>query len=321
MTDTPPKFVRPKDIDNRSSFGQRVQWRLETVAWDVIYWAPMKMLGPDRASNFCGWLMRKIGPKLSQHKTTVRNLRLAFPDWTDAQIEQTAVDAWESAGRTAGELPHLPKIDPYTSGRVEVVGVHHLDAINDSGKGAVLISGHFANWEIMSAALCTRIPRTVMTYRALNNPHIDRRVSDVRHAYGTGTFAPKGIGTRELMRALSRGAPIALMNDQKFREGIPVDFFGYPAMTAPGPTRLALKYGVPMVLVSTLRTGPARFRVEFHEPFIPEKTGDTDADVLKTVKRINAFIEQKVRDAPGQWFWQHRRWPKEAWREAEAKRD
>ena len=174
MTDTPPAYVRPKDIDNRASFWQRIQWRLETVGWDVIYWWPMKLLGPDKASDFGGWLLKKIGPMLSQHKTMLRNLKLAFPDWTEAEIERTAMAAWESAGRTVGELPHLPAIDPYTSGRVDVVGVERLDEINASGKGAVFISGHFANWEIMPAAICKRIPHAVMTYRALNNPHIDR---------------------------------------------------------------------------------------------------------------------------------------------------
>jgi Kdo2-lipid IVA lauroyltransferase/acyltransferase len=102
----------------------------------------------------------------------------------------------------------------------------------------------------MPAAICKRIPHAVMTYRALNNPHIDRRINKLRHDYGTGTAAPKGIGTRELMRALARGAPIALMNDQKFREGVAAPFFGHDAMTAQGPTRLALKYGVPIVPVS-----------------------------------------------------------------------
>ncbi len=100
----PAEYVRPKDIDNRATFWQRIQWRLETIAWDVIYWAPMKALGPDRASDFGGWLVKKIGPLLSQQKTMRRNLRLAFPDWTDAQIEETALAAWESVGRTAGEI-------------------------------------------------------------------------------------------------------------------------------------------------------------------------------------------------------------------------
>lgn len=316
MPDSSPSYVRPKDIDNRASFWQRVQWRLETIAWDLIYWGPMKMLGPDKASDFGGWLLKKIGPRLSQHKTTLRNLKLAFPDWSEQKIHDTAMACWESAGRTAGELPHLPSIDPYTSGRVEIVGLDILDRIRDSKKGAVFISGHFANWEIMPATITQRIPDAVMTYRALNNPHIDRRIAELRHDYGTTVNAPKGIGTRELMRALSRGAPVALMNDQKFNEGISVPLFGHEAMTAPGPTRLALKYGVPIVPVSTERTGPARFRVEFHEPFVPEDTGNPDADIRNSVLRINAFIEEHVRKVPGQWFWQHRRWPKDAWKKA-----
>jgi len=311
-----PGYVRPKDIDNRASFWQQVQWRLETFAWDWIYWAPVRAMGPDRASNFGAWLLRKLGPRLSQHKTMRRNLKMAFPDWSEAQVEETALAAWESAGRTAGELPHLPAIDPYTSGRVEIVGLDVLDRIRDSGKGAVFISGHFANWEIMPAAITKRIPHAVMTYRALNNPHIDRRISKLRHDYGTAINAPKGIGTRELMRALGKGSPIALMNDQKFNEGIAVPFFGRDAMTAPGPTRLALKYQVPIVPVSTTRTGPARFRIEFHEPFVPENTGDHDADILRSVTRITNFLEAQVRAHPGQWFWQHRRWPKEAWKDA-----
>jgi Kdo2-lipid IVA lauroyltransferase/acyltransferase len=312
----PAEYVRPKDIDNRATFWQRVQWRLETIAWDVIYWAPMKALGPDKASDFGGWLVKKIGPLLSQQKTMRRNLRLAFPEWTDAQIEETALAAWESVGRTAGEMPHLPEIDPYTGGRVEIVGLDVLDAVRDSGKGAVFISGHFANWEIMPAAITKRIPNAVMTYRALNNPHIDKRIAELRAAYGTQVNAPKGVGTRELMRALSRGAPVALMNDQKFNEGIPVSFFGHEAMTAPGPTRMALKYKVPIVPVSTVRTGPARFRIEFHTPFVPDDTGDPEADIRRSVERISAFIEAQVRANPGQWFWQHRRWPKEAWKAA-----
>lgn len=316
MTDSAPKYIRPKDIDNRATLWQRIQWRLETLAWDVIYWTPMKLLGPDRASNFCGWLMKKIGPHLSQHKTTKRNLRLAFPDWTEEQVETTALAAWESAGRVAGELPHLPSIDPYTSGRVEIVGLDILDRIRDSGTGAVFISGHFANWEIMPATITQRIPNAVMTYRALNNPHIDRRISDLRAAYGTQNNAPKGVGTRELMRALSKGNPVALMNDQKFNEGISVPFFGHDAMTAPGPTRMALKYGVPITPVSTVRTGPARFRITFHEPFVPENTGDPEADIRDSVQRITDFIEAQVRAQPGQWFWQHRRWPKDAWKKA-----
>lgn len=309
-------YLRPKDIDNRSTFWQRVQWRLEAFAWDWIYWAPMKLLGPDRASNFGGWLFRKLGPLLSQHKTTRRNLRLAFPEWDDAQIDAAARDAWDSVGRTAGELPHLPKIHPYDGDRVEVVGAARLDAIRESDNGAVMVSGHFANWEVMAAVICRRPLDCLVTYRMLNNPHIDRRINKVRQDYGIGVLAPKGLGTRELMRALGQGRAVALMNDQKFNEGLALPFFGHDAMTAPGPARLARKYGVPIVPVSTVRTGPARFRVTIHEAIDQPQTGDEAADLKATVANINAFLEARVREAPGQWFWQHRRWPKQAWKTA-----
>lgn len=310
------QYIRPKDIDNRSTFRQRLMWRLETIAWDVIYWWPMKALGPDRASNFLGWLMKKLAPLLSQNKTVLRNLRLAFPEKSESEREQIAKAAWESVGRTAGELPHLPKINPYDGDRVEVVGAEHLDQIEQSDTGAVFISGHLANWEIMAAVICNRPVDCLVTYRALNNPHIDRRLNKVRHDYGIGVLTPKGLGTRELMRALGKGRSVALMNDQKFNQGLPIPFFGHDAMTAPGPSRLALKYGVPIVPVTTRRTGPARFRVEIHEPFTPIQRGDTAADVEACVTQITEFIEQEVRENPTQWFWQHRRWPKDAWQKA-----
>ena len=310
------QYIRPKDIDNRATWRQRLMWRVETLGWDILYWWPMKLLGPDRASNFAGWLVKKIGPRLSQHKTAVRNLRLAFPDWPEDKVQAVARQSWEGVGRTAGELPHLPKIDPYEGDRVEIIGIEHLDAVHASGKGAVMVSGHLANWEVMAAVICNHPADCLVTYRALNNPHIDRRLNKVRHAYGIGVLTPKGLGTRELMRALSKGRAVALMNDQKFNQGLAIPFFGREAMTAPGPSRLAMKYGVPIVPVSTVRTGPARFRVTIHPPILPQDTGDTDADLKATVQAITDFVEARVREHPEQWFWQHRRWPKEAWRDA-----
>ncbi|GAB5455117.1 MAG: lysophospholipid acyltransferase family protein [Henriciella sp.] len=316
MAKTAPQYIRPKDIDNRSTFGQRLMWRIEALAWDVIYWAPMKALGPDRASNFLGWLMKRVAPLLSQNKTVKRNLALAFPDLSEDERERIALASWESVGRTAGELPHLPKIDPYAGDRVEVIGAEHLDAVENSEQGAVFVSGHFANWEVMAAVICNRPVDCLITYRALNNPHIDRKLNKVRHDYGIGVLTPKGLGTREVMRALGKNRSVGLMNDQKFNQGLAIPFFGHKAMTAPGPSRLALKYKVPIVLVTTRRTGPARFAVTVHEPFTPPQTGDVETDVKACVEHITGLIEAEVRANPEQWFWQHRRWPKDAWRDA-----
>lgn len=312
-----PQYMRSKDVENRASFLQKVQWRVESVLWDLLYWWPCKAMSVDQSSDFVGWLFRKIGPGLSAHKTALRNIRMCFPDWSDEEVRAVVMDTWEGLGRTAGELPHLPRIDPYAeNSRVEVVNGERIDALRESGRGAILISGHFANWEVMASVICNRPLDCFVTYRALNNPHIDRKLNKVRHDYGIGVLTPKGIGTREIMKALSANTAVALMNDQKFNEGIPVPMFGHDAMTAPGPTRLAMKYGVPIVPFSTVRIGPGRFRVTVHDPIEIADTGDQEADIRTTVTRITQFMENRVRENPSQWFWMHRRWPKQAWVDA-----
>jgi Kdo2-lipid IVA lauroyltransferase/acyltransferase len=307
------RYIRPKDIDNRATTGQRILWRIESIAWDVIYWYPMKMLPIETAAKVCAGLMKALGPLTSQSKTVRRNLMLAFPEWTEDKVTDVAKGAWETMGRVAGELPHLAELQPYVEGaRVEIAGREYVETIKASGKPAVLIGAHLANWEVMSAAICRSLDCEI-TYRALNNPHIDKCVSDARYAAGIDMLVPKGAGTRELMRSLGRGRSIGLMNDQKFNQGVAALFFGHEAMTAPGATRLAMKFGVPIMPLSVLRTGNSRYRVTFHEPFAPETGPNETAAIQATVARINKFYEDRIREAPEQWFWMHNRWPKEAW--------
>lgn len=305
------QYIRSKDVERRASFLKHVLWSLETIAWDLLYWWPMKLLPPARASTVGGRLARKIGPLLKQHQTALENIGRAYPDLVQKEREAMALSAWESVGRLAGELPHLPNLTPYADGSpVTVIGAELLDTVEASEKGAVFVSGHFANWEIMAAAICCRPVDCLVTYRAINNPHIDRRLNRIRHAYGIDVLTPKGLGTRHLMEALEAGRSIAILNDQKFREGIPVPFFGHNAMTAPGAARLAKRYDVPIIFLSTKRTAPARFEVAV-SPLIEGYTNACPpGDVETLTALITRRIEAEVRANPEQWFWMHKRWPK-----------
>ena len=314
-----PRFIRPKDLDNeeRQTLGARIGWTLEAFAWDWIYWNPMSVLPIETASNAVAGILKTLGPLTSQHRTMIRNLRMCFPDWTAKQVEKVAKGVWATLGHTAGEMPHLGRMKPYIAdSRLEIVGAHHLDAIRESRKPVVFISGHFSNWELIGSAISNRLPEARITYRAANNPYIDRRIAKARLAYGTPVLTPKGAGTRELMRALNKGESVGLMNDQKFNQGVAVPFFGYEAMTAPGPTRLAMKFKTKILPIACLRTGPGRYRITFHDPFAPDADPDEDKAIYNTVLRINQWVEARIREAPDQWFWMHHRWPKEAWAKA-----
>jgi KDO2-lipid IV(A) lauroyltransferase len=146
---------------------------------------------------------------------------------------------------------------------------------------------------------------------------VDARIRRSRQRYGVTLFAPKGTdGARELLRALSRGESVALMNDQKFNGGVAAPLFGVTAHTAPGPSSFALRFGVPLQPMSVQRKHKARFRVVVHDPITLADTGDRNADIEAGVARVNAFIEDRVRERPAEWFWVHKRWPNELYKMA-----
>jgi KDO2-lipid IV(A) lauroyltransferase len=153
-----------------------------------------------------------------------------------------------------------------------------------------------------------------MTYRAPNNPYIDAIWKKTRAAYGTKLFAPKGAeGSRELLSGLQKGRSVALMNDQKFNEGLALPFMGAPAHTAAGPTRLALRFGADLQPMTVERLPGARFRVIVHDPIPLARTGSRQGDLEAGVAKVNAFVEAEVRAHPDQWFWVHKRWANEAY--------
>jgi KDO2-lipid IV(A) lauroyltransferase len=295
---------------------QDIIWRLEERAYDVAQ-ALARLFPIDTVSDFGAWLFRTVGPLTRPHRTALTNLRIVFPDATPDEMARLLRAQWEETGRWIAEFPTLDRIigDP---ARVEVVGAERLAQIA-GGQPAVFISGHFSSFEIMSAVIVHSGVTCQITYRAMNNPYVDERLRESRWRYGVRLFAPKGLsGARALLRALGRGESVALMNDQKFNGGVAAPLFGVMAHTAPGPSSFALRFGIPIQPMSVQRIHKAHFRVVLHEPFLLEDTGDSEADIEAGVRRINAFIEERVLDRPEEWFWVHKRWPKEAYRKKAA---
>jgi KDO2-lipid IV(A) lauroyltransferase len=116
-------------------------------------------------------------------------------------------------------------------------------------------------------------------------------------------------GAREIVTALKGGAAIAMLMDQKLNEGLPVPFFGRPAMTAPAIAQFALKFRCPVYPARAERLGGSRIRVTVLPPLDIRETGDKEADIFKILTDINMLLESWIRERPEQWLWIHRRWP------------
>ena len=293
-----------------------LQFQMEALAWN-LYVGGLGALGLERASRWGANIVPLVAPTASAWKTAIRNIRMSFPNESDAWHREVRKESFRELGRMTGEFPHMDKfLERYKSGELEFKGKEHVEAT--LGKGAVFIGGHFTDWEVTSLCLAQVDPTCHFTYRPANNPIIDKYIVDTRASFGLALQAAKGQeGGMGLLRSLKKKRSIALMNDQKYNKGLAVPFFGYDCMTADGPTRLALKFGVPLIPITGRRIEGTKFVATAYPP-IPLDYANPDADqtVYDGVLRINQFMEERVREAPGQWFWAHRRWPKEAWKKA-----
>ncbi len=291
---------------------RRAAWRLEAAGYDLAS-AVLRALPVDCASAVGGGLLRALGPLSGAHRTARLSLAFALPELTAEARRRILAAQWGNFGRYLFEFPLTDRLTP-AGGRVEIVGAERLARIAGSGAPTIFISGHFANFEVMAAVIVAAGIACDVTYRPANNPLIDARIRESRRRYGVSLFAPKGLeGGRDLIEALRRGRSIALLNDQRYDAGEPALFFDHVAPTNPVAARLAQRFGAPIVPMSIERLNGARFRCVVHGPITAAVTGDRAADIATTVARINAFLEERVRARPGEWWWLHRRWTAEAY--------
>jgi KDO2-lipid IV(A) lauroyltransferase len=271
----------------------------------------LRILSVDRASGIGGAIGRTIGPWLGVTRRAEQNLHACFQEMNDAQIAAIIREMWDNLGRTAFEYAHLDRFRFYENdSRVTVRGMEHVDQVIEAGKGAIFVSGHFANWELLSAGLVQRGLPVMTVYRAASNPLADEIITALRSKMGTPNQAPKGpAGARMLLSWMNARKYVAMLSDQKMNDGVEAVFFGRPAMCPPAAAQLARRFGCPIIFASIRRTRGAHFIIEVQEPFYVPQSSDRAGDILAGVNEINHRLEAFIRAHPAQWLWLHRRWP------------
>ena len=243
----------------------------------------------------------------------VRQIAAAFPGLTLARVQAIARAAYANLGRVTMETALLPAI-----GRTGVLamfgGDEGFDAVeraHAAGRGIVLITGHFGNWELAGAYVAARgVPIEVIT-RRMSNPLFDGYLTTMRERGGMRVIYDAD-AVKRTPRALREGNAVAFVADQGVL-GLAstfVPFFGRPAKTPRGAAVFALRFGVPAYFCAAVleRDGRYRFVVT---PVEITPSGDRDRDVDALVSRYTTILEEWVRRYPEQYFWHHRRWKRQ----------
>ncbi|PZQ43755.1 MAG: lauroyl acyltransferase [Micavibrio aeruginosavorus] len=279
------------------------RYRMEAAA----LWAALvifKCLGAERASALGGFIGRTIGPRMASTRKARANLEKSFPEKTSAEIDHVLAGMWDNLGRVIAEYPHLKEI---IETRIDIAGDENLDRIGRTSS-YLIMSGHNANWELGSFFFNYRaLSPMAGIFRAPNNRYVADLLDQCRNPEDKGNYIPKSSqGARDMMRVMMNKGRLGILIDQKYNQGIPVEFFGRPAMTSVALAQLALKFDRPIVPLQVERLEGCRFRITVHQEIYPN--GRDEADIMLECNRL---LESWVRQHPGQWLWLHRRWGKD----------
>ena len=240
-----------------------------------------------------------------RRQVVMDNLQIAFgSEMVEPQLEEIAAESYRQIAMSFIELLIAPKLQNHIQ---QILKPEHSSLIQKllrQGQGLVMVSGHLGNWELQGAAAATAItgPFTVAAVQQ-SNPYIDRFITQRRNAMGMKVAGTKA-AMKLLLKALRNHQAIGLAADQNAGiDAVFVDFFGKIGATQPGPAKLALKFGAPMLVGAAIRTGPGQFKVLAKQVEIKE--GDT---IETLTQRHTKVLESFIRQYPEQYFWLHRRW-------------
>ena len=188
---------------------------------------------------------------------------------------------------------------------VEVFGDENLNSVINNNKPVIFISGHFANFELMSMELTKKNLKLATIYRPLNNYFLNPFMEYLRKKYVCRYQIKKGLnGVRDSIDYIKKGFSIALMIDQRVSEGEKINFFNKPALTTTLPAQLAFKYDLKIIPVFIERLNEEKFRLKF-------LSGISASDYKNKFDlslKLNNILETMITEKPNEWIWTHNRW-------------
>lgn len=267
------------------------------------------------------WMGRRVGNlmyllDLEHRRVAIENLQIAFgQEKSKKERRAIAKKNFQNLGMMAVEFFRIPHMDIETyQKKVETEGVDEALKVLEEKKGALLLIGHFGNWELM--AMMSKVinkPILVIAKPIKNNRFLERWFIESRKGIGLEVIPPKN-ATLKVIQALSQNKVVGIMFDQRGKrsKGIWANFFGRKVPTTPGLAVMALKSGAPVLPVFMVRNGFCKHRLIVKKPLELIRAGDFNKDIEANTQLFNDTLESIIREYPDQWLWIHRRWERKA---------
>tara|TARA_A100001015_G_C14921372_1_gene684463 strand:+ start:331 stop:1146 length:816 start_codon:yes stop_codon:yes gene_type:complete len=263
-----------------------------------------KILGLKLSRLVFSNLFLKTAKFFKSEKILNSNLNIFSKNISEEEKKQIKFYMWKNYGMTFIEYIYLGFFRKNTS-HIKIKGEKNLKFLLEKKNQAIFVSGHFANFELMSMEITKKNIKLATIYRPLNNYFLNPFMEYLRKKYVCENQIKKGLnGVRDAINFIKKGSSIAMMIDQRVSEGEKVNFFSKPALTTTLPAHLAIKFNLPIIPVYIERTKDNNFFVEFHKEINPKEF----LNKIELTQKLNQILENMIKKNPRQWIWTHNRW-------------
>ena len=283
---------------------KKIAYFLEFILIKILFFF-FQLIGYRLSSNLGFFIGRFIGPIFRSKKIIIQNLKKANIKHSE-NPSLIASNVLGNYGRIFAEYVYLKKFrNNELKKYVSIDGLEHLENLKKNNKRAVFISGHFNNFELMAMEIEKAGIDLAAIYRPLNNVFLNKTMEQIRKEYICKNQIKKGrAGSREIIKKLIEGKSIALMIDQRVREGEKVKFFNNLATTTTIPAQLVKKYNCELIPIYIERKKSNYFKIYISKPI---KVGKTKS-IQQITEFLNKVLEKMILKNVDQWIWTHDRW-------------
>ena len=272
-----------------------------------LFFIIIKIVGLYLSRKFFSIFFSIIGPHIKSEQTINNNLEKFMGFYNESLKKKIKLQMWNNYGKTFTEYLYLKKFRNSGS-HIKIKGEQILNKIQQNNKPVIFVSGHFANFELMSMELTKRNINLATIYRPLNNFFINPFMEHLRKKYICQKQIKKGLaGVKKAIYHVKNNSSIALMIDQRVSEGKKLPFFNHMALTTTLPAQMALKFNLDIVPIYIARKTNDNFEMEIYEPIKIFKNDDVGNRLNISIK-LNKILEEMISRDPGQWIWTHNRW-------------
>ena len=269
-----------------------------------LFFLIAKLIGLSLSRKIFSLIFKKIGPIIRSNNIIDQNLLKFSNKLPDQKKKEIISNMWSNYGMTFIEYVFL---NNFKKGQlhIDIQGEEILKKISLNKKPVIFISGHFANFELMSMEITKKKINLATIYRPLNNFFLNPFMEYVRKKYVCKNQIKKGRrGVKEAIDFIKDQYSIALMVDQRVSEGEKIIFFNEEAFTTTLPGQLALKFNLDIVPIFIERKYDNLFKMKVYEPI----KSSNFKNKFEISEKLNQIIEDMIIKNPNQWIWTHDRW-------------